>query len=725
MNKISRIFWTAQALGWENLPRRVLQIAKTKLRILEMRLPGGELSANELRNQFVPSYDVANVRGLWAKRAAAFGLEDVDRTKQRAALLNILSCDDRAANLQRDADRIASGELPFFNHRWEHVGSPPNFHYNPIHDVTWPTGKHWTTYGQFNPELKDLKCVWEASRFSWAYLLARAHVANPDGNAAETFWRYFEAWDEQNPYGLTAQWACGQESSFRLFAWLFAATVILDAPATTDKRLARLSELVWYTGRHVSENIVYARSQKNNHAISEAVALWLIGSLFPELKAASDWRTQGTKVLEAEVARQIYGDGSYVQHSLNYHRVMLDDLLLALSVARRIGDSFSSRLHGKFVAATHWLLDFVDPDTGVVANYGANDGALVLPLSTCDYTDYRPVARAACWFADIASSFEAGPWDEKLFWLADGGSLAGEKLGGSLGLPEEKASLEAVRESVGRREGGYLHLRGRDSHAMIRCHSYVDRPSQADMLHLDLTYRGVNVLRDGGSYYYFTEQPWHDWFYSTAAHNTVEVDQHDQMIKGPRFLWLRWTRAEVRKWLTRPDLDIDYFRGVHFGYARLAGRVVHERTVFRRRDVFVVFDEITGRGSHEAALRWRLCDADWQRENDECRAEIGGDEFALRVGAADGSEISLRRGEEGPQPEGWESRYYAVKTAVPTVVARTARELPIRFVSAFGPAAQLADFEIDSVAMNCHVCGLGVAAGRFLERVGDVRIVAT
>ncbi|MGE3180698.1 MAG: heparinase II/III family protein, partial [Phycisphaerae bacterium] len=468
MNKLTRMIWTAQALGWENLPRRVLQIAKHKLKLLEKRLPAGELSADELRAHFTPDYAPAHARQYWQNRAGAFGFSTDARKNLRAHLRTTIADDSAASALRANASRIAQGEFPYFNHRWEKPGNPPNFQHDPIHNVTWPTGQHWTTYGQFNPDRADLKCVWEASRFSWAYLLARAHVLDPACDAARTFWSHFEAWDQQNPYGSTAQWACGQESSFRLFAWLFAASALLDSAETTDARLARLTELVWYTGRHVAENIVYARSQKNNHAISEAAALWLIGSLFPELKAAEEWRAQGQRVLEAEVARQIYPDGSYVQHSLNYHRVMLDDLLLVLSVARRIGVAFSERLQAKFEAATRWLLDFVDPDTGVVANYGANDGALVLPLSTCDYDDFRPVARAAAHFAALPTRFERGPWDEKLFWLAgfdavrtaeptnpenfaESDESKTKRLGGGLA-----GSNENKQRSVGRRDGGYF-----------------------------------------------------------------------------------------------------------------------------------------------------------------------------------------------------------------------------------------------------------------------------
>ena len=42
---------------------------------------------------------------------------------------------------------------------------------------------------------------------------------------------------------------------------------------------------------------------------------------------------------------------------------------------------------------------------------------------------------------------------------------------------------------------------------MVRCHRYRDRQGQCDTLHVDLWWRGRNVLCDAGSYQYFTPGP--------------------------------------------------------------------------------------------------------------------------------------------------------------------------------------------------------------------------
>jgi hypothetical protein len=225
---------------------------------------------------------------------------------------------------------------------------------------------------------------------------------------------------------------------------------------------------------------------------------------------------------------------------------------------------------------------------------------------------------------------------------------------------------------------------------MTRCHSYCDRPNQADMLHLDLWHGGVNVLRDAGSFSYYTdEEGMQDYFYSTAAHNTVCVDNEDQMKKGPAFLWFNWTRARCLRFCE--DEDGAVFTGEHYGYRRLEGQVVHQRDIRRRGDTYTVTDRIIGRGRHRVELRWRLCPACWILRGDTLAGLAGKVDYRLRFEYPEG-ELRIATGETaeetGSAPEGWESLYYGEKTAVPTVVFTCTAALPIRLRTVIGPAGE-------------------------------------
>jgi hypothetical protein len=79
--------------------------------------------------------------------------------------------------------------------------------------------------------------------------------------------------------------------------------------------------------------IDYALSQRNNHGISEAVGLFTIGLLFPHFRNADEWRRTGRDLIVRQIGEQMYEDGSYIQHSFNYQRVMLDDAVWAFRLA--------------------------------------------------------------------------------------------------------------------------------------------------------------------------------------------------------------------------------------------------------------------------------------------------------------------------------------------------------------------------------------------------------
>lgn len=670
MNHIARLYWTARAVGWDNLPRRLVQAVRVRSGWLRQKLDPKRFSDSAF--SAATSTQAGNQLEVWVQKAGGFF-----RAPAAADLDRVVGSEPWADSVVAVIDKALAGEYPFFRRWTGRLGWPPDFNLDPVHNLHYPTNVHCSCTARSGPPGDDVKLVWESSRFSLAFHLARAFGRSGDERYAAAFWQMFDAWVVQNPPMLSVAWGCGQESTFRLMAMLFAGMVTRGSVSATQQRLWALSRYAWQAGRLVEANINYARSQKNNHAISEAAALWTIGLVFPEFRESSRWLTKGRQVLTAEARRQIYDDGSYVQHSLNYHRVMMDDLLWAV----RLGELHEQRLdevvYDRLRRAADWLIQMIDPGSGRVPNYGANDGAQVLPLSTCDYLDYRPVAQAANYLLKQQRAFAPGAWDEKMLWL-----FGPESLAAPIAAPERAAAWSAPT-------GGYYVLRGRESLAMVRCHTYRDRPGQADMLHVDLWWRGRNVLRDSGSYFYYhADERWKQWFLSTAAHNTIEIDHQDQMLKGPRFMWFCWTRAKVEDF--RSDGEAGRFIGRHFGYRRLPGEPVHTRQVVLTSDgatqTWTVRDTVAGAGEHDIVLRWRLIEADWARNGNAWTATLPGGQVQIAVGVPEGFGAELVAGCE-KQIEGWESLYYGERQPAATLIVRGRVRLPMELTTIITLAA--------------------------------------
>lgn len=711
----NRAYWIAKGVGWENLPRRILQAVRVHSHWLRWRLDPTRFSDDRFTRQ--TNCPMAAQQELWRQRAERF------LPIPSAACLRELAED---ALWSREVEAVAkkafAGQYPYFSHWIGQLGWPPDFNRNPLNDQAAPTGQHWLRTPRSCAAIGDIKLFWEPSRFTLAYALARAYARSGQDRWAEAFWTLLDAWIDQNPPMLTLAWGCGQECSFRLMAMLTAAITTLNSSAATPARLWRLSRLAWQTGLRVERNINYALSQGNNHGIGEAMGLFTVGAFFPEFEAADRWRRRGMRHLRAEVLRQIADDGSYVMHSVNYHRVMMDDLLWAIVIGRRSGHPLPQEVVDCFRRTAGWLEQLVDPASGRAPNYGSNDGANVLPFSVCDYTDFRPVSQAARYLLDHKRAFPPGPWDEKMVWLFGQESLAAE-----VSAPVRKPAWQADT-------GGYFILRGRRSWAMTRCHSYRFRPSQPDMLHVDLWMDGLNVLRDGGSYSYYCPGPWGSYFRSTAAHNTVEIDAQSQMIAGPRFLWFRWTRSRLIRFESSPDERWGLFEGEHFSYRRLPGGVVHRRALVRAGETYLVVDDLLGTGRHQAACRWRLCQADWRSLGDgRWAAEFPTGHVCITTAGNLPSRLLPPQPDivpQAPDASAWESLYYGQKAAMPNLLAYAEAELPLRQVTAVGTSPDMRmDFTPDRVrvlssgqvllAAELYPLGAGEGIVRTLDATGE------
>jgi asparagine synthase (glutamine-hydrolysing) len=209
------------------------------------------------------------------------------------------------------------------------------------------------------------------------------------------------------------------------------------------------------------------------------------------------------------------------------------------------------------------------------------------------------------------------------------------------------------------------------------------------MLHLDVWWRGVNVLVDAGSYLYNGPARWHNHFMRTGSHNTVALDGRDQMVHFRQFKVLYWTKATLLRFEDHADWAI--CEGEHYGYQRHPGRAVHRRGVlYLKDDVWVVVDWVLGSGSHRARLHWLCGDFDYRLDPATCRVELATRQGPFTVEALDETGAPMVgdvvAGQDDP-PRGWQSRYYGEKVPVPSFVVEQAAPLPVTFVSVLSGGA--------------------------------------
>jgi len=543
------------------------------------------------------------------------------------------------------AGELAAGALGYFGHLRIQTGFPPDWHRNPITGQRTPADRHWSTIDDFR--YGDIKAIWEASRFGFVFDLVRAYWRTGDECYAALFWRAVWDWGEHNPPQAGVNWKCGQEISFRVMAWCFGLYGFLDSPETTAARAAMLTQMIAVSGQRIEGNLAYALSQQNNHGISEAAGLWTIGILFPELKAATRWQERGRKILEDQCRKLIYGDGSFSQHSVNYHRLMLQDYLWAVRLGDLNGRPLSEELRKRIGLAADFLYQMQDEISGKVPCYGQNDSTMVLPLNNCDYHDFRPVIQSVHFLCKSARKYPAGPWDEDLLWL--------------FGLDALEAPLEeAPHADFVAPEGGYYVLRAPLGFVLTRCTRFRHRPSQADMLHVDVWWRGQNIAVDAGTYSYNAPYPWNNPLAGTAYHNTITVDGRDQMDRVGHFLWLPWAKGKIRSRKVLKNGNLSYLECEHDGYCRLRAPASHRRGIlYVGEDIWLVLDRLSSRCDHMYRLHWLLQDFPymWHKKDGRLRLETTAGAFSVQVSGEPKPSYSLVRSDQ-KTARGWRAPNY-------------------------------------------------------------------
>jgi asparagine synthase (glutamine-hydrolysing) len=616
-----------------------------------------------------------------------------------------------------EADKLLNGELKYFSHEYHQTKFPPNWHRDPVTDNELDFKKHWSQISddrviarRAKPDDEetasarsasqrhiDIKFVWESNRFAFVYALVRAHAAERDEKYAGAFWRLIEDWAQRNPPNTGPNWMDGQEIALRLMAWTFGFHQFSNSPPAAPRQIAQFTMYVAAQAERIYKNIGYAISTRSNHTISEAFGLWMVGLLFPELKHAEKYLALGKQLLEQEARNQIFPDGSYSMYSLNYHRFILHIYLYMIRLSQLNQSPISSLVLQKVASSITYLSRLVNPETGEMPVYGSNDGALVLPLNNCDFTDYRPLLQLGSVVTTGQPIFEPGDWDEDIFWLCGEQALIRfDKLSASpnpspKGRRESESPSPFERGARGEGEtsfphGGIYLLHNANSRAFIRCTDFTSRPSHADQLHVDLWMRGYNIACDAGTYLYSGAGPWCNGLARTSAHNTVSVDGKDQMTMVSRFTWTNWAKGRV---LEHTD---KLWQGEHDGYKP----VRHSRTVMALEgDRWLVIDDLEADEPHRYALHWLLGDFPFEQKENMVLLDLGGMKYKVQTGtAAGGAEFSILRADPH-STRGWRSRYYGHKEPAISLLLE-ARQPRLRFWTFFG-------FEGDAVEMSGEI----------------------
>jgi hypothetical protein len=569
IDKIKSGYKIAKNMGWRYTRFRVKYELLRRSGLLKKKFP------------VAPAYQQYMSLESWKNNKARFFFKDRE---------SLSFVKNPTSVLEEKFLKIKEGKFLFFNSIEFNIGKDYDWVTNPDTGYKYNIHKHWTEISDYSKEAGDIKYVWEKSRFSYLYDIIR-YDYHFEKDCAELVFSEIASWIKSNPINCGPNYRCSQETSLRVLNWTFALNYYRNSPLLTKEIFNEIQFAIYWQMDHVYQNIDFSRiAVRNNHAITETLTLYLMGLLYPQFPNSGKWKGTGKNSFEEEIAYQIYEDGTFLQFSMNYHRVVVQLLTWAIVLAEKNGESFTAVVYEKAKKSLKFLRTCMVDENGCLPNYGANDGALFFKLNDGDYRDYRPSLDALAKSLKMDLDF---PKTEDELWY------------GLQGKGDEK--WKPVTGIHAFEKGGYYIFREPETLTFIRCGNHTDRPSQADNLHLDVWYKGQNILRDAGSYKYNTDAETLKYFSGTASHNTVMIEDYDQMEKGARFIWFGWTQR--KDFAFRETTDSYWFSGSIVGFKHFGKDIIHQRQVIKQKDesVWVINDSLINKpvGSKMKQL-WHL-----------------------------------------------------------------------------------------------------------------------
>lgn len=489
--------------------------------------------------------------------------------------------------LKSNFDDIKKGVYTFFNKSKINLGNDYDWITNPLTGHKYDINKHWSEIQDFSIKSGDIKYVWEKARFSFLYDIIR-YDYHFDDDQSEFVFNQIEDFINKNPINQGPNYKCSQEISLRVLNWTFALYYYKDSEILTKGLFNKILNSIYWQIHHVYKNIHFSRiSVRNNHAITETLLLYLSDKLFPFFPNVKKWSKKGKYWFEQEIEYQVYSDGTFLQFSMNYHRVLIQLLTWGIQLSKLNNDSFKSIVYQRSEKSLFFLKTCTDPKSGKLPNYGSNDGALFFKLTNDDYRDYR--SQLDDLNAVLTGCTEYGT--QSSYWYG---------IQPVIKTPIEISVLNEFNVS------GYYIIQEGNTKTFVRCGSYKDRPHQSDNLHLDLWVDGKNILRDNGTYQYNTSKELINYFNGSQGHNTISIDGKDQMLKGDRFIWNYWIKEAKASISEFKDRYV--FKGKIKGFKQLGSDITHQRSITKRKriDEWFVEDTITGVENKPSFQYWHF-----------------------------------------------------------------------------------------------------------------------
>lgn len=418
-----------------------------------------------------------------------------------------------------------------------------------------------------------------------------------------------------------------------------------------------------------------------NHLLKNLKALAIAGC-FWRGSQAERWYVRYTDAFTRELTDQLLADGAHFERSPMYHVLVLQDALELAATIRGVGRIVPPALVVCIRAMVAYLPTITHPDGGIA-------------LFSDSVLDEAPTPSSIVAFARRVLDDDREAAGLTTRQAAVSAALVGDPPRGG---QSERAATE---------DSGIVHLSGRAGCAMVdvgrACPDDLPAHAHADLFGFELSFGEHRFIVDSGVGEYRAGH-WREYYRSTRAHNTVQVDGIDQIECWDSFRVGR--RARI---VHREVIDTPLLRGVracHTGYERLTEPVRAWRSFLELAGCsWIVLDSLEGSGTHawESYLH-AAPDVEVSLEGD-CRARFRRGARSLAVAWYGAARASIVRGVEQPA-QGWYAPEFGRHLPASVLVLEGYGAVPIHcgyVIAADLPATSRLALERDAVGVTVTI----------------------
>jgi hypothetical protein len=560
----------------------------------------------------------------------------------------------------------------YLEHRWDFFGlhdivEPQiDWHFDPSTKVHAPQIFSYDINHRKIEIAGDVKILWEKSRHHHITVLCAAYALTKDENYALEASAQILDWIDKNPCLIGINWTHPLELGIRLISWTWCERFMHES--IHYNKVFGTGSPVWLSiGQH-QELIAQSYSvgsSANNHLVGEMAGLLIASIAFPYYKKSKEWQNLAKHILEREIERQTFQSGIHKELAFEYQIFVMEFYLLSLHEATNAHMPFSDTFKELLKKKLNAIVQLTDYGKSM-PRYGDGDNGMALQLQG------RKQCRAT-WLLQLGSillKIDCSNSKETALPVLLMGYDNSFETAKEIPLNENVSFADAgiYVLSNNRNTSGEMFVVadvGQLGYLSLAAHGH------ADALSFTLSSGGKELFTDPGTYNYYTDEKWRNYFRSTCCHNTVVIDGQNQSELQGKFLWSHKANTTLTEWSTNKCGAV--LSAFHDGYRRTLG-CIHNRKLNLAHNLLTVTDTLSGKKEHQVCLYFHCppqCNVKQETIN---RLRVINDTVSAIVKFPGNLNISLHKGE---LHTGWFSPYFGVKVPSYTIIAEARCTFPI------------------------------------------------